>query len=224
MHRNDSIEQLIRTVRGSRGASSGSMPGHQTTAVIARLGHSGGTTVGASGPGADAVLQNTSELAQLRASFQAQIDAIAANTKALSATSTNTVRASSSGSSAGGIGKAVLNAITGGFALTPIVSGLLSLFGGGDQPAAPAPLTRFQLPPSLQVEAGVSATGGTSVIDYGQNGLPRGGTSQAPSTQVTVQVNAMDSQSFLDRSADIASAVRRAMLESSSLNDVVQEL
>ena len=33
-------------------------------------------------------------------------------------------------------------------------------------------------------------------------------------TQITVQVQAMDSQSFLDHSNDIALAVRQAMLES----------
>jgi hypothetical protein len=34
----------------------------------------------------------------------------------------------------------------------------------------------------------------------------------------------MDSQSFLDRSDDIARAVKKAMLESNSLNDVIAEL
>jgi hypothetical protein len=34
----------------------------------------------------------------------------------------------------------------------------------------------------------------------------------------------MDSQSFLDRSQDIAQAVRQAMLNLSSINDVVNEL
>jgi hypothetical protein len=38
-----------------------------------------------------------------------------------------------------------------------------------------------------------------------------------------VQVQAMDSQSFLDHSSDIAQAVRQAMLQSSVLNDVVRE-
>jgi hypothetical protein len=41
---------------------------------------------------------------------------------------------------------------------------------------------------------------------------------------ITVNVQAMDSQSFLDRREDIARAVREAMLQSHSLNDVVSEL
>jgi hypothetical protein len=49
-------------------------------------------------------------------------------------------------------------------------------------------------------------------------------TNAAAPAQITVTVQAMDTQSFLDRSDDIARAVKRAMLESSSLNDVVSEL
>jgi hypothetical protein len=48
------------------------------------------------------------------------------------------------------------------------------------------------------------------------------GTNAAP--QITVNVQAMDAQSFLDRSSDIAQAVRSAMLNMSSINDVVNEL
>jgi hypothetical protein len=48
------------------------------------------------------------------------------------------------------------------------------------------------------------------------------GATQAPTIQVNIQ--AMDSQSFLDRQDDIARAVRVAMLHSNSLNDVVMEL
>lgn len=43
-------------------------------------------------------------------------------------------------------------------------------------------------------------------------------------TNVTVNIQAMDSQSFLDRSHDIAQAVREAMLNMHSINDVVNDL
>ena len=42
--------------------------------------------------------------------------------------------------------------------------------------------------------------------------------------QVTVNVNAMDSQSFMDHSADIANAVREAMLNMHPINGVVASL
>jgi hypothetical protein len=41
---------------------------------------------------------------------------------------------------------------------------------------------------------------------------------------ITVQVQALDSQSFMDHSDDIARAVREAILNSHSLNDAVSEL
>jgi hypothetical protein len=55
---------------------------------------------------------------------------------------------------------------------------------------------------------------------------PGQGSSGAPSgsPQITVNVQAMDARSFLDRSQDIAAAVRDAMLNSNSINDVVNDL
>ena len=103
----------------------------------------------------------------------------------------------------------------------PIVSLFSSLFGGGDS-QQPAPLEPFSLPPSLNLE---STTNNQDVV-WGENGLPRSvgsGGSNAPQ-QITVQVQAMDSQSFLDHSDDIAQAVRQAMLNMNSINDVVTNL
>jgi len=42
--------------------------------------------------------------------------------------------------------------------------------------------------------------------------------------QVHVHVSALDTQSFMDRSNDIAKAVKNAMLQSNSLNDVISEI
>ena len=42
--------------------------------------------------------------------------------------------------------------------------------------------------------------------------------------QITVNVQAMDARSFMDRSGDIAMAVRDAMLNLNSINDVVNDL
>ena len=49
-----------------------------------------------------------------------------------------------------------------------------------------------------------------------------GTSSSSGNSQVTIQVQALDSQSFLDRSQDIALAVRQAMLQSTVLNDVIR--
>lgn len=53
---------------------------------------------------------------------------------------------------------------------------------------------------------------------------PAPSASSANGAQITVNVQAMDSRSFLDRSQDIAQAVREAMLNMHSINDVVNDL
>jgi hypothetical protein len=106
--------------------------------------------------------------------------------------------------------------------LSPIISGLIGLFTGSSTQNLSAP-TPFTLPPAVNYQAGVTGTGQVAPVDSGQNGQPR--VQQASSApQVTVQVNAMDSQSFLDHSDDIANAVKAALLNSHSLSDVITDL
>jgi hypothetical protein len=73
-----------------------------------------------------------------------------------------------------------------------------------------------------------SPAGGTGLSNPVSNPTtsPASNQASAPAsaTQITVQVQAMDSQSFLDHSNDIALAVRQAMLQSSVLNDVIREV
>jgi hypothetical protein len=118
-----------------------------------------------------------------------------------------------------------------GFGLTPLVSGLMSLFGGGGS-TQPAPLVKYAMPQAIDFEA---AESGAGVVEagYDQQGMARAyddggrGSSTAGGTggtQITVNVQAMDARSFLERSGEIAQAVREAMLNSSAINDVVSEL
>lgn len=112
----------------------------------------------------------------------------------------------------------------------PLAAGLMKLFGRGGSDAGQdaAPTLPFSLPEQISVEAGLSADRSFVPVTYSQRGVSRtGGTPQAasaPPAQVLVNVQAMDSRSFLDHSDDIARAVRDAMLRSHSLNDVVAEM
>jgi hypothetical protein len=133
--------------------------------------------------------------------------------------------------------------------MVPLIVGLLGLFGGGGTPAPPT-LEKYAMPERQYFE-GADTGSDVSGADYDQMGMPRaysaapdGGSAQssgsaspgssgsgAPSgpsgagaTQITVNVQAMDSQSFLDHSNEIAQAVRAAMLNSNSINDVVNNL
>jgi hypothetical protein len=112
----------------------------------------------------------------------------------------------------------------------PIVAGLMQLFGSKEQEALP-PLEKFVAPGSVSVEAGLSSTREFGAIRYSQGSQPEmaGGHStasmqSAAAPTINVNIQAMDSRSFLDRQDDIARAVREAMLHSNSLNDVVMDL
>jgi hypothetical protein len=179
----------------------------------------------ASDPGTLGLNEQIAQLADQLQQLQTESLAATASMQASSlTTSGGSAGAASSGPSLGGT---VLDVLGAGLGLSPLISGLASLFGGSGDNSTPAPLTKFALPPSIQVNGGVSESGGQAfAVDNPQGGLPRpaptGGQASAPA-QITVQVQAMDSQSFLDHSNDIAQAVRQAMLQSSVLNDVVRE-
>ena len=168
---------------------------------------------GAAGP---EVVSLAEQLRQMQEASQALSQVSQQNTRAVER---NT---SAQGGSAGGsVGRVLQGFFGSGLGLSPLVSGLARLFtGGNDAPAIPSVAT-FSLPPSLSVSAGVSGrvSGGPFAVDSAQGNLPRA----VSSSQVTVNVQAMDSRSFLDHSQDIARAVRQAMLESGVLTDVIRE-
>lgn len=116
-----------------------------------------------------------------------------------------------------------------GLGMIPLVTGLIGLFSGGD--STPTPLAKYAMPAKINFE-GADTGSETSDMDYDQTSAPRpynAAPAPAPAAapagpQVTVNVQAMDSRSFLDHSSDIAQAVRDAMLNLSSINDVVSNL
>jgi hypothetical protein len=172
-------------------------------------------------PGAGSVTAQlerlSAQVAQLRTMQQAALDAARGGSQ----TTVSFARAEGGGESGRSAKETVLPWLPGSVALSPLLSGLLRLFGGGGADKELPPLVRFALPAARNVMAGVSAEVGHAFeVDYGQGGVPR----PVMAPQVTVQVQAMDSRSFLDHRQDIALAVRQAMLESGVLNDVVREV
>lgn len=172
---------------------------------------------------ADTLTQLTRGIGVLAPATQVQADALLTNTQAIVQNTT----AHTTSSVAGTISN-VASSLTGGIlSLSPILSGLMHLFENGSA-STPPPLVNFSLPPSLSFQDANTRGAGFSAADYNQSGGPRAinsraGASQA-SPQVTVQVQAMDSRSFMDHSDEIAKAVREAMLNMHSLNDVISDL
>ena len=208
--RSDLLGQLAAfTGSGSGGGAGGSI--------------GSGLTEGSNSNVTDQLTSLTTEITSLTSSQQSQISALQDNTQAVTQ---NTTTKGSGGSSVGSTVEGAASSFLGGglSSLSPLIGGLLSLFGGGGGQtlAAPSP---FMLPAPVQSQAGVtaSAPGQVTPVSYSDSGQPRaqsGGTSP----QVTIQVNAMDSQSFLDHSDEIANAVKQAILNSNSLNDVISAL
>lgn len=123
-------------------------------------------------------------------------------------------------------GGGIAGILSGGFSnlggIGSIVSGIMSLFGGGkkDLPA----LTPFTLPDSQEHVASF----GSAVTQQGSSagqptssastGSPQGGHVPPASS------SNLDAQWFLDNSSNIAQAVKTAMLNSHSINDVIAEV
>jgi hypothetical protein len=180
----------------------------------------------------DTIAQATQQVSQLQAAYRQQVALITANTQAVQGNTS-----AQSKSSAGGTAESLMSGIlSGGGLLSPLISGIESLFGGNSQPA---PLPVYVPPAPVAINATLQgATAGTAQSSPAASAQPAGGAAGAVPTpssastassssmtpQITVNVSAMDSQSFMDRSADIASAVREAMLNLHPINDVVASL
>jgi len=214
MPRHRNIEEEFRAIapQGRRG-----IPSAQPIAV--------GVTGSGGADSAASMSQASQEITQLESQFKQQASLIQQNTQALQE-STATHTGASVGSALGGGASGILG---GGFGLlSPIVSGIMSLFGLGSSNSAPTAFPFYTAPPSVQLSDTLrSATPSTSLGSGASSvnaATPSTGSGAGASPQITVNVSAMDSQSFMDRSNDIASAVREAMLNLHPINDVVASL
>ena len=193
-----------------------------------------GSVSAAIGTGSSTQVADLSKsLSSLISASQVQYEALNTNTQAVTQNTTTQQTGKGVASTIGGIAG---NFLGGGFGLSPLLSGLLGLFGGGKTSEPPPPLVKYSPPPAINFQTANMTTsewGGLPALDYNQSGSPRnsyqpgasGVAAQTPAAQqITVQVQAMDSRSFLDHSAEIAQAVRDAMLNMHSVNDVITDL
>jgi hypothetical protein len=131
------------------------------------------------------------------------------------------------GSTLGAMGRGFASVFRTGFGIAPLVSGLMRLFGGGGGEEPPS-LDYHASPAAVRFDFGLNSNSwsGVQQIRYAEGGLPETVRSGPPAAlpPITVQVQAIDSRSFLDHSDAIARAVREAILSSSTLNDVVTEI
>jgi hypothetical protein len=164
--------------------------------------------------------QLSRQLTELAGAARMQTETVEANTRAVIENSLRQASGSKE-STAGTIGRTILSFLGGGLGLVQLFG---QLFGGSEEEPLPS-LTQYSLPPAFQLSAGLTPLG-IEPIRYGQDGLPRGagGATGVTGQPITIQVQAIDSRSFLDHSSEIARAVKEALLHSHSLNDVMAEL
>ena len=217
-HKHTSFESAARALGGhSRTPRSFIAPligAINATAHISNGSNASSVLSGASGGGLSGnsnvvagIQQLASTLGQTTTSQQATLNGLLENTRALTQ---NTVAVDTQKSSLlNTAGSAASSFLGGGLGISPLLTGLFSLLGLGSQPQAVVPQIRYAVPPSVNLSGAVGA-----------NSVSGGGGSQP----VNIQVHAMDSKSFLDHSEEIAQAVRHAILNSSSLNDVIADL
>jgi len=117
--------------------------------------------------------------------------------------------------SGGGI-SSVLGGFGGIAGLGGLVSGLVSLFGGSSK-STPPPLVEFSLPDSQQETVYVSSKGSTTM----QGTDVESSTSSAGQNQAGATAS---SQAAQHQSSQIVQTVKNALLNSSSLNDVIAEI
>ena len=169
----------------------------------------------------------------LRSVNQALAEVIQNNTHAVNQNSAGQTGGKSAGEKIGSVASSLFGS---GLGLAPLVTSLAHLFGGSKSeppatliPYAPPAALRLDLADTTRANTGIT---GFSPLSYGQNGLPRADRDdsraqarwQVAAPQISIQVNALDSRSFMDHSHEIAQAVRQAMLNMHSLNDVVSDL
>ncbi len=204
----------------------------------------------------DALAAVAGQVGLLRASTEGSAAGItdAAKSLAQSAAPLWTGATSSWTGGLAGVAKALLSGLT----LGPVISGLISLFGGKRDEAEAGPAA-YTAPEAIRFVGAASDGAGSRLvsIDYGQDGMPRlvesgsGGSWTGPVSAagrpaaasgtpgaeksaetawggwpggITVNVQAIDSRSFLDHSDEIANAVREAILNAHPLGEVVREI
>lgn len=126
----------------------------------------------------------------------------------------------------GGIASAFTEGLGGIGGVGSLISGFLNLFGGGGGQKTLPPLVEFQLPSAQEQTLYVSSKG-SSV--YQGNVMQPNVSSDVRSTysntgQIQTSGSSPNSEWIQQQSGQIAQAVKNALLNSSSLNDVIAEI
>jgi hypothetical protein len=192
-----SIEEVIQTIAPSRERG---IPNAPTIGVGISSDN---------GQLATSLSQAGQQIAQLESAYQQQANLITENTQALQSNTSS--KSSSGGSTLGSVTSSIFGGAFG--FLSPIISGIASLFGGGS--STPQQLPIYTPPPPVSISGVLQSTPVPSAASGSNNSASAPNTSASTantsgtaassggnqtnySPQITVNVSAMDSQSFIN--------------------------
>lgn len=234
---NDIRQELLRLVRAQSGEPMSAGDG----GALPRLNSSTGAPQNeqpAAAAGDAAANSPSAELARQLEALKRQLGAVEEISKLQAQQLEKNTRAvadsaaAQSGRSAGTVAQDIVSTVRGAGGLGVLGSPLAGLFSrlfrrGGDETPAVLPVASQPAPIREDLALPTSASG-LAQVSYRGDGVPRpvaaATPSAAPVANLTIQVQTMDSRSFLDNSDQIARAVREAMLNSHALNDVIGEM
>lgn len=107
--------------------------------------------------------------------------------------------------------------------LSPIISGVLRLFSQRSEPAM-MPLERFTPVAGGLFERGASVDANGESVGIRRDAYGTAAAGRMSPTPVQISIQALDARSILERSGDIAQAVRQAMLSNHEINSELGEL
>jgi hypothetical protein len=173
-------------------------------------------------------------LEQGNSSLLGQIREVNQSTSANVARLGQVVSVAAPSSTTSSVGKEVLNALNpvnsgkGSNILTslflgPVWKGIFSLFNR-DSEDTPTALTRFAAPPEVRSDlaATLGPDGRLSSTRSDAFGLSQA--NPVPQAPIQISIQALDARSILDRSDDIAAALKQAMLSNHEINDNLNEI
>jgi len=107
--------------------------------------------------------------------------------------------------------------------LGPVWKGLFSLFDGGSE-SQQAPLSKFSFAEATRTDIASSLRldGQPSSVRTDAFGLTQ--SNPAPQVPINISIQALDARSILDRSDDIASALKQALLSNHEINNNLNEI
>lgn len=108
--------------------------------------------------------------------------------------------------------------------LGPVWRGIFNIFNGRSSSSEPPALTPFEFPNPTRTDVAASSSRDQAPAALRRDSLGLAQAAPPAPTPVNITIQALDGRSILDRSDDIAAALRKAMLSNHEINDNLGEL